>query len=84
MTLLEDVQALRRACNEITTQIRALQAASDRQEEQINGQRGLSATLNELALEIKGLRRAAYWVAGVIVTGSITFAFGVLRLAGHL
>lgn len=53
-----------------------------RHEEQINGSRGQSAAIDLLAAEIKSLRRAAYWVAGIIIVGSITFAFSALSLIG--
>lgn len=38
------------------------------------------ARLEPLPAEVKSLRKAAYWVAGVIVTGAIGFAFSVLAL----
>jgi hypothetical protein len=48
--------------------------------EQISGERGLSAAITALAVEVAALRKAAYWVAGIIVASSIGFAFGVLAL----
>lgn len=36
--------------------------------------------LEPLPDEVKNLRKAAYWVAGLIVTGAIGFAFSVLTL----
>jgi hypothetical protein len=30
--------------------------------------------------QVEGLRRAAYWVGGLIIAGSISFGFGVLSL----
>jgi tetrahydromethanopterin S-methyltransferase subunit B len=36
--------------------------------------------LEPLAEEVHNLRKAAYWVAGLIVTGAIGFAFSVLTL----
>lgn len=36
--------------------------------------------LEPLPEEVKNLRKAAYWVAGLIVTGAIGFAFSVLTL----
>jgi tetrahydromethanopterin S-methyltransferase subunit B len=38
------------------------------------------ARLEPLSDEVKSLRKAAYWVAGIIVASSIGFAFGVLAL----
>jgi hypothetical protein len=48
--------------------------------EQVGGERGLSAAVTALAKEVASLRKAAYWVAGIIVASSIGFAFGVLAL----
>jgi cell division septum initiation protein DivIVA len=48
--------------------------------EQVAGERGLSAAVTALAKEVASLRKAAYWVAGIIVASSIGFAFGVLAL----
>jgi hypothetical protein len=46
----------------------------------MNGQRGLSAAIDALAEEVKSLRRAMYWVGGIIFTGAIGFAFSVLTV----
>jgi hypothetical protein len=48
--------------------------------EQISGERGLSAAINALSQEVASLRKAAYWVAGLLVASSIAFAFSVLTL----
>lgn len=82
MTLINDVNAVRdeqaRLASIVADQARIIA----RQEEQINGERGLSAAINTQTQEIRGLRRAAYWVAGVIITGSITMAFSAFSLIG--
>lgn len=54
----------------------------DRQEEQLNGERGISAAINALGTEVRGLKRSMYWVAGLIVAGSISFGFSVLTIFG--
>lgn len=64
----------------IDKQVDANRSDLERHEEQLNGARGISAALEALAIEVRSLRRAAYWVAGVIVVASITFAFSVLQL----
>ena len=58
------------------------EAIAQRLDQQINGPRGQSTALLELAGEIRSLRRAAYWVAGLIVAGSVTMAFSALSLVG--
>lgn len=70
------------AVSEVTKAVEDNKSAIERHEEQINGQRGLSAAIDGLAGEVKGLRKAAYWVAGLIIAGSITFAFSALTLIG--
>lgn len=82
MTLASDVQALRREVAEALSQLEKVRSTTERHEEQINGQRGLSAAIDALAVEVRSLRKAMYWVAGLIVAGSIGFAFGVLQLVG--
>ncbi len=55
--------------------VQHLDAAVEEQGRQI-------AKLEPLVEEVKNLRRAAYWVAGLIVTGAIGFAFSVLTVFG--
>lgn len=80
MTLLTDVQQLRVEVGEIKDLVEVNRSGLERHEEQINGRRGQSAAIDAVASEIKSLRRAAYWVAGIIVSGSIGFAFTVFEL----
>lgn len=75
MSVVDDVRKLQQDFESQTAQL-------GRHEEQINGARGQSAAIDALAAEIKSLRRAAYWVAGIIIVGSITFAFSALSLIG--
>ena len=92
MTLLEDLGRLNKELNEMAQTVDHLadqtehnRAAIALHEEQISGNRGLSAAIDALATEVKSLRKAAYWVAGIIVAGSITFGFSVITLiGGHL
>lgn len=82
MTVLDDVRMLREELSAVAEIVDANKDALSKHEEQINGQRGLSAAIDSLSAEIKGLRTAAYWVAGVIIAGSITFAFTTMTLIG--
>jgi hypothetical protein len=82
MSVITDLQALRDDLVRAKALLTELRTISDRHEEQINGARGQSAAIDGLAAEIKSLRRAAYWVAGIIIIGSITFAFSALSLIG--
>jgi hypothetical protein len=66
----------------LSAKVEALDKLIARQEEQINGERGISSAINAQTGEIRGLRKAAYWVAGLIVAGSITMAFAALQLVG--
>lgn len=83
MTLLEDVAKLTRETHEIRDELDVVRADVDRHEEQQNGKRGTSAAIDILSAEVRSLRRAAYVVAGIIVTASIGFAFSVLQLVGN-
>lgn len=78
--MLQDVKDLQRRVavseKELDVQGRALGSY----EEQINGRRGMQAAINDLTLEVRSLRKAAYWVAGILIASSIGFAFGVLAL----
>jgi hypothetical protein len=82
MSLVTEVQAVREEQAKLAEIISVQAKTIARQEEQINGERGLNAALNAQTLEIRGLRRAAYWVAGLIITGSITMAFSAFSLVG--
>jgi hypothetical protein len=84
MTLLQDVEALRVEVDRLAEVVNTNKDGLGRHEEQINGERGLSAAIKQLSEEVRGLRRAAYWVAGLIVAGSITFAFSVLAVVGNV
>lgn len=81
MALTDDVHRLQDKCKDLEAQGEQREKRLGRLEEQINGERGISAAVNEQTREIKGLRKAAYWVAGVIVAGAITFAFAAMSLA---
>lgn len=80
MTLLEVLETVRKEQARQATEIEAEARLLARHEEQINGERGLSAAITAQTLEIRGLRKAAYWVAGLIVAGSITMAFSAISL----
>lgn len=80
MTIITDIQRLSDAVREVEAQVEKNRSLLERHEEQISGTRGLSAALNALAEEVKSLRKAAYWVAGLIMASSIGFAFSVLTI----
>lgn len=82
MTLINDVNDVRTEQARLSSIVADQARIIARQEEQINGERGLSAAINMQTQEIRGLRRAAYWVAGLIVAGSITMAFSAISLIG--
>ena len=83
MTLASDVERLTQSVAQLTSLEENTAKLAAAHEQQISGDRGISDTLVTLAEEIRSLRRAAYWVAGIIVAGSITFAFSALTLLGH-
>jgi hypothetical protein len=69
MTLVEDVQALKKTCSEQATVIDDL--------------RTRLAVAERDCADIKGVRKAAYWVGGLIIAGAISFGFSVLALVPH-
>ncbi|HEU4364548.1 MAG TPA: hypothetical protein VFT13_03695 [Candidatus Krumholzibacteria bacterium] len=81
MTLIDDVHRLQEKCKTLEDEADKREKRLSRLEEQVIGERGISATLNSQTREIASLRKAAYWVAGVIVVGAITFAFAALQLS---
>lgn len=82
MSVVTDIQDIREQMTRIKAMAAEQRTILDRHEEQINGTRGQSSAIDALAAEIKSLRRAAYWVAGIVIAGSITFAFSALSLIG--
>jgi hypothetical protein len=80
MTLIGDLETVRQEQARQAAELEAETRRGARHEEQINGERGLSAAINAQTAEIRGLRKAAYWVAGLIVAGSITMAFSAISL----
>ncbi len=57
-----------------------LEDAVGRLDDKVEEQGKILARLEPLPAEVKSLRRAAYWVAGLVVAGAIGFAFSVLAL----
>ena len=80
MTLADRIHELRVAIDELERKVDENTRAIQLQQERIGGERGLSAAINTLSKEVTSLRRAAYWIAGLIIAGSVTFSFGVLAL----
>jgi hypothetical protein len=83
MSLLTDIDTIRRELQRHATVIEEQAKIIARQDEQLNGERGMSAALNANTAEVRGLRKAMYWVAGLIVAGSISMVFAALPLVGH-
>lgn len=81
MTLIDDVQRLQARCKELEEAAETRERRLSLLEEQVNGERGISAAIKAQTAEISSLRKAAYWVAGVIVAGAIAFAFAALQLS---
>ena len=88
--LRETLKDMQKAIDGLRTMAEEHRSMLDRHEEQVNGQRGLSTAIGHLSDELKALgdritvevasmRRAAYWVAGVILVAAITFAFSTLK-----
>jgi hypothetical protein len=80
MTLLEDVRSIRHDLDGVSSAVDVNAASIAKLQEQIGGERGISAALNAQTREIANLRKAAYWVGGLIIAGSLSFAFSVLLL----
>ena len=80
MGIIGDVEELKRDVDALSQRIEKERSISARHEEQINGERGLSAAINTLAEEVRALRRAMWVVGGGIVVASVGFGFGVLQL----
>lgn len=80
MTLIDDVRRLQEKCHTLEEQGDERERRLGRLEEQVNGERGISAAITQQTQEIASLRKAAYWVAGVIITGSVGFAFAAMSL----
>jgi chromosome segregation ATPase len=80
MTVVSDIQKLQEQVNAVEEQCESTGKKVARHEEQINGARGLYAAINAQTEEIRSLRKAAYWVGGLIIAGAIGFAFSVLLL----
>ena len=78
MTLIEDVRKLQVDVREAEREQDVLKADIATLKEQISGERGLSSAINSNTREIRGLRKWAQWLAALIVTSSLGFAFSVL------
>ena len=76
------MQKLREETRAQRAQLDETVQAVGRHEEQISGDRGLSAAIVALADEVKSMRRAMWTVGGGIVLAAVGFAFSVLQLTG--
>jgi hypothetical protein len=80
MALLQDIQQLGRDVERLTGHLEEAKKTVARHEEQISGERGLSAAINVLSEEFKNLRRTI-WLTGsgimVTIVGSATKVSGV-------
>jgi hypothetical protein len=70
MTLVEDLQTVKKTCADQAVVIDDLKTRL--------------AVAERDCSEIKSLRKAAYWVCGLIVAGAIGFGFSVLTLIPHV
>ena len=82
MTLVDDLHKVRDDLQRIADTVDTTRDVTARHEEQITGPRGMQASIEELSVEVQNLRKAAYWVGGIIVAGAVTFAFSVMALVG--
>lgn len=80
MTIADDLREVKEESNRLRSELDTAKGEITLLREQVLGERGLSATITAQTTEIRGLRKAAYWVAGLIVAGAISFAFSVLVL----
>jgi hypothetical protein len=80
MTLTNDIHALRASVEKVEQLCDANAKLLAKQQEQISGEGGLVQSVRTLRTEFATIRKGGYWLAGVIVAGSITFAFSVLAL----
>jgi len=65
-TLVEEVKSMRQEISDLRKENEEL--------------RTRLAVAESVASEVKGLRKAAYWVGGLIIAGAISFGFSVLAL----
>lgn len=82
MALIDDIRTIQGALDQLKIDTAACNRGVAELDTKTFGERGLSAALDNLTKEVASLRKAAYWVAGIIVAGSITFSFSVLALVG--
>ncbi len=82
MTLFDDLQRMQERQAALAERLDALAKSSERYDEQINGERGLSAAIRELAQEIEDLRKSVRNVGGMIIASSLGFAISVLAVFG--
>jgi hypothetical protein len=86
MTMVADVELLKREVETLKRELELQKAINTRRDEQIGGERGLSATITshnaEVKADIRALRRILYTVLMAVVIGSITMAFSAFSLIG--
>lgn len=64
----------------LTYRMQQLENAVNNLDDDVQQQGKVLARLESLPGEVRGLRRGAYWVGGVVIAGAIGFAFSVLSL----
>ncbi len=82
MSIANDLQDVRKDVQTLKGQVESSQGGLARHDEQINGVRGLSAAITELAEEVQAMRRAMWTVGGGIVLSAVGFAITVLSVFG--
>jgi hypothetical protein len=82
MTLISDVQTLRRQVEDIDRRVIDDRSLVQTHEEQINGARGLSASIKKLDDDIAGLKKSIWTVGGMIFASMVGFSISVLTVFG--
>jgi hypothetical protein len=84
--MVGDVELLKREVATLKLELDLQKAINVKRDEQIGGERGLSATITthntEIKSELRALKRLLYTVLMAVVLGSITMAFSAFSLVG--
>jgi hypothetical protein len=68
----EDVQG------SVSTRLTTVERLADKHEWELHGDRGVNATLKELASQIKWLNRALWGLAASVTVAAVVFALGTI------
>lgn len=92
MTLTADVENLRRDVDHLTRELEVQKALNAQRTEQISGEGGIINTMKSnyaslvetnraLKEEIKGVKKAMYWVGAILITSCVGYVFASLQIA---